>query len=262
MRQLYPRVLPAYDARDTRPNRLISIGFGGIRVPVSSVSRVKEKAMNMKRMMAGGFVALAALALVPAISFAADDNAGGPTGSYQGNPPPQIAFDITKADVDTLLKNAPPAVDQPLRVVDMGKYNMEVAIVHRGATKAGSGDVSGPYHDQTAETYIVVSGSGTLATGGTIVDKKPSSNYNIMNGPGGSGSVGPGATYRKMNVGDICIIPPGVLHVWTEIPDHVDYLSIRPDPDRVLPGGYVSPLMMKNPVQMVKPPAPATPPKQ
>jgi hypothetical protein len=40
--------------------------------------------------------------------------------------------------------------------------------------------------------------------------------------------------------------PPGVLHVWTEIPDQVTYLSVRPDPDRVIPGGYVNPLLLKN----------------
>jgi hypothetical protein len=31
-------------------------------------------------------------------------------------PAPQIAFDIPKTDIDTLLKNAPAAVDQQLRV--------------------------------------------------------------------------------------------------------------------------------------------------
>jgi len=29
------------------------------------------------------------------------------------------------------------------------------------------------------------------------------------------------------------------------IPDHVDYLSVRPDPDRVLPAGYVNPAIRK-----------------
>ena len=42
----------------------------------------------------------------------------------QSGTAPQIAFDIPKADIDTLLKNAPPAVDQQLRVGDMGKYNL------------------------------------------------------------------------------------------------------------------------------------------
>jgi len=27
---------------------------------------------------------------------------------------------------------------------------------------------------------------------------------------------------------------------------HVRYLSVRPDPDRVLPAGYVYPLLLKN----------------
>ena len=37
-------------------------------------------------------------------------------------------------------------------------------------------------------------------------------------------------------------------------PDHVTYLSVRPDPDRVLPAGYVYPLLLKN----LPPTGPAT----
>jgi hypothetical protein len=32
----------------------------------------------------------------------------------------------------------------------------------------------------------------------------------------------------------------------------VTYLSVRPDPDRVLPGGYVNPLLVKNVLTSVK----------
>ena len=39
------------------------------------------------------------------------------------------------------------------------------------------------------------------------------------------------------------MIPGGVFHGWTEIEDHVIYLSIRPDPDRVLPAGWVNPII-------------------
>jgi len=46
--------------------------------------------------------------------------------------------------------------------------------------------------------------------------------------------------------GDIVIIPATVPHGWTEITDHVDYLSVRPDPDRVLPAGYVNPIIKKS----------------
>jgi hypothetical protein len=165
----------------------------------------------------------------------------------QEGPPPQIAFDIPKSDIDTLLKNAPPAVDQQLRVVDMGKYNLGVGIIHRGPTKDKPGDpIAGPYHDNTAETYIILSGSGILTTGGTMTNKQPSANYNILNGPGGNGTAGNGAYSRKVQAGDIIIIPPGVLHAWSQITDQITYLSVRPDPDRVLPGGYVNPLLLKN----------------
>ena len=46
-------------------------------------------------------------------------------------------------------------------------------------------------------------------------------------------------------VGDVVVIPAGVLHGWVEIPEQVRYLSIRPDPDRVLPAGYVNPAIKR-----------------
>jgi quercetin dioxygenase-like cupin family protein len=45
--------------------------------------------------------------------------------------------------------------------------------------------------------------------------------------------------------GDIIIIPPDVFHGWIKVTDHVDYLSVRPDPDRALPAGYVNPALKK-----------------
>jgi len=132
-------------------------------------------------------------------------------------------------------------------VVDMGQYNLGVGIIHRGPTNDKPGDpITGPYHDYTAETYIILSGGGVLTTGGTIGDRKPSNAVNVMNGPGGNGKAGPGAYSRKVGPGDIIIIPAGVLHAWSQITDQVTYLSVRPDPDRKLPAGYVNPLLLKN----------------
>ncbi len=167
----------------------------------------------------------------------------------QAGAPPNIAFDITKADIDLVLKNAPPSPpDRQLRVVDMGKYNLGVGIIHRGPTNDKPGDpISMIYHDYTAETYIITSGSGILTTGGIIVNKKASAGVaNVMNGPSGGGTAGAGAYSRRVQEGDIIIIPTGVGHGWSQITDHVTYLSVRPDPDRVLPAGYVYPLLMKN----------------
>ena len=198
--------------------------------------------MKMKSVLACG---LAMFATIVTLTVSTDSTVSADSAD-QGHMAPQIAFDIAKSDVDLLVKNALPGQDQPLRVVDMGKYNMEVAVVHRPKGKMQQA----LYHNETPEVYEVISGSGTLVTGGTVMNKKDNNNYNIMNGPGGNAMPGNGSIARTMHVGDICIIPPGVLHMWVDIPDHVDYLSFRPDPDRVLPAGYVNPWMLKNSTEM------------
>lgn len=72
--------------------------------------------------------------------------------------PPKQAIDITDAQVKEVLKGAPPAVDQQLKVVDVGKYNLAVGIVHRGkTTDRADGVVPGIAHHNQTETYIIVS---------------------------------------------------------------------------------------------------------
>jgi mannose-6-phosphate isomerase-like protein (cupin superfamily) len=165
----------------------------------------------------------------------------------QNSAPPKQAIDIPEADIKAVLKTEPPAVDQSIRIVDMGKYNLAVAVIHRGPTKPGA-PVTGISHDFTAETYVILSGSGTLVTGGTMIDPKPipkdSEPYRVLNGPSETGAV-KDAYSRTVSAGDVIIIPPNVFHGWTDITDHVDYLSVRPDPDRVLPAGYVNPAIKK-----------------
>jgi hypothetical protein len=108
----------------------------------------------------------------------------------------------------------------------------------------------GIYHDGQTETYIIVSGTGTLVTGGKIINgfKSPpeSEVTKVLNGPSCSGSIaGADVVRRKVKTGDIIVIPAGVPHGWTDIIDHVDYLSVRPDPERVLAAGYVNPALQK-----------------
>ena len=49
----------------------------------------------------------------------------------------------------------------------------------------------------------------------------------------------------RVVAGDVVVIPAGVYHGWAEVPDHIDYVSIRPDPARVLPAGYINPTVKK-----------------
>ncbi|HLH00422.1 MAG TPA: hypothetical protein VKX49_29220 [Bryobacteraceae bacterium] len=209
----------------------------------------------MNRIVTGGFAAVLMLA---ATAFGQN----GPVVQMPGGPdnaPPAYAFDIPKSDIDLLLKDHPGG-DKQIRVVNMGKYNMGVGIIHRGPTNDKPGDpIHVLYHDYTAETYIIVSGGGILTTGGAIDQKRAGTGVpNVMNGPGGSGIAGRGAYSRKVSAGDIIIIPTGVAHGWSQITDHVDYLSVRPDPDRVLPAGWVYPTLLKNSPDEVKTSTPST----
>jgi mannose-6-phosphate isomerase-like protein (cupin superfamily) len=163
--------------------------------------------------------------------------------------PPQIAFDIPKADIDSVLKNSTPTgvFDRPLRVVDMGKYNLEVAIIRRNPTNDKPGDpISGTYHSKVGEIYIMLSGSGTFTSGGTTTDAKPSIAYNLTGGPSVNGTSGKGAYSRKLQAGDIVVIPPGTFHAWSQVTEPLSYLCVRVDPDRALPAGFVSPLLLNN----------------
>jgi mannose-6-phosphate isomerase-like protein (cupin superfamily) len=104
-------------------------------------------------------------------------------------------------------------------------------------------------HDSQTEGYVIVSGSGTLITGGHIVNGSRSAPESAvtreLNGPSCSGLiVGPDVVTRVVKTGDIIIIPAGVPHGWTDITDHVDYLSLRPS-DHVLEAGYVHPAIKK-----------------
>jgi mannose-6-phosphate isomerase-like protein (cupin superfamily) len=104
-------------------------------------------------------------------------------------------------------------------------------------------------HDQQTEGYLIVSGTGTLVTGGKIVNGRRSPPEGevtkILNGPScGGTTTGADVVKKVVKTGDIIIIPAGVPHGWSDIPEHVDYLSFRPSA-RVLEAGYVNPALKK-----------------
>jgi mannose-6-phosphate isomerase-like protein (cupin superfamily) len=168
--------------------------------------------------------------------------------SAQGGKPPQLATDITAADVQTVIKAPTGGGDRQMKVVDMGKYNVSVGVLRRGPTKPGA-PVSAINHEHVTEVYYVISGSGTLLTGGAVDGAKPlpadGEIVKIAVGPSNQGVFKQAAQTRKVGPGDIVIIPPGVYHGFTDVADHVEYVSVRPDPDHVLPAGYVHPLLKK-----------------
>ncbi|PYR06394.1 MAG: hypothetical protein DMF99_26175, partial [Acidobacteria bacterium] len=53
----------------------------------------------------------------------------------QSRGPQRSAVDVTNADVRATLKGAPAdgVMDQQIRVVDIGKYNVAIGVLHRAA---------------------------------------------------------------------------------------------------------------------------------
>jgi len=97
-------------------------------------------------------------------------------------------------------------------------------------------------HDNQTEGYYIVSGGGTAFIDGKVVNGRRSTNNpdGGPNGPGCGGGVGVGSRKVELKVGDVLIVPPGVIHGWFDIPDHVDYLSFRPS-HGVMKNGWVNP---------------------
>jgi mannose-6-phosphate isomerase-like protein (cupin superfamily) len=129
-------------------------------------------------------------------------------------------------------------VDQQARDVEIGKAHIGIGVVHRGKLDAPAPQ-SVAEHDLVSEVYHVIDGSGTLVLGPDIVDLKrrpaDAETVRLFNGPGGNGAtIRDGATYQ-LKAGDVVVIPAGTGHWFTKIDDHINYIMVRIDPDKVTP---------------------------
>jgi mannose-6-phosphate isomerase-like protein (cupin superfamily) len=186
--------------------------------------------------------------------------------------PPTTATYLMKADIDKVGATQQSAMtrDENLKIVDLGYENFAVGIIHRGSTRnpppapAGGGAAAqaqacgrtmatlpaggtpgGITHDLQTEGYYIISGGGTMFTDGYIVNGRHN-NQDPAGGPNGPtcGGMAYGVKKVAVKVGDVVIVPPGVVHGWADIPDHVDYLSFRPS-QNLLQSGWVNPTIAK-----------------
>jgi mannose-6-phosphate isomerase-like protein (cupin superfamily) len=159
-----------------------------------------------------------------------------------GQQSPQAATDVYAEQIQTVLKNMIGAsIDRQLKVADIGGgENAAVGILHRTSEHDTDGAHTGLVHAHIAEVYVILSGWGTLLTGGELFNQGALSTGSVVIGPSFNAE-SRGGVEREIEVGDVVVIPVGMMHSWTSIPDHVTYLSIRVDPDQVLPAGYVNP---------------------
>jgi mannose-6-phosphate isomerase-like protein (cupin superfamily) len=169
------------------------------------------------------------------------------TGSQSGTSQ-RSAVDITNGDIRATIKTAPAdgVMDQQIRVVDIGTYNVAVGVLHRAA-KAKQTAIS---HSQVTEVYHIIEGAGTLVTGGEMLDPTPSpadgNTVKVLVGPSTGGTSIRGGQSRRVGPGDVIVIPPGVAHWFSAVESDMNYLVVRIDAEHVLPAGYVNPAITRS----------------
>jgi mannose-6-phosphate isomerase-like protein (cupin superfamily) len=150
------------------------------------------------------------------------------------------AYYVANNELETYIAKAKAEklIDQQVRDVDIGKSHVAVGLVHRTRLTGPAPD-SVAEHDLVSEVYHVISGAATLVTGPDLVNaqRRPATNENVrlLNGPGSNASSITDGETHELRPGDVIVIPAGTGHWFTRIEDHITYLMIRIDPDKVTP---------------------------
>src|SRR4051812_36499099 len=134
---------------------------------------------------------------------------------------------ITADEIASTLKQstANNVVDQPVKATDVpGGHRASLAVLRR--TKA---ETSALIHDRVTEIYQVMEGSGTLVTGGSLEDAKPTDLTRLNAGPSQTG-IHRGGVSRKVGPKDVIIVPAGMAHRFSELDGPITYLVYRFEP--------------------------------
>jgi mannose-6-phosphate isomerase-like protein (cupin superfamily) len=120
--------------------------------------------------------------------------------------PADRSVPIPKEQLGQYLKDMDARQLQTLRMIEGGKYNVNI----RRITNAETALV----HPKTIDVWVVIDGSGTLTTGGTIKDGK------IVGGQS-----------HALKVGDVEFIPANLPHGVSGVNGNITWLNIRWDVD-------------------------------
>jgi mannose-6-phosphate isomerase-like protein (cupin superfamily) len=149
---------------------------------------------------------------------------------------------IPKAELDAYTAKALKyqLVDQQVRSVDIGKVQVGIGMVTRGKLSPDPNRKQAvAEHEQVSEVYHVIDGEATLLTGPDLVNpvKRPPDERTVVlqNGPGYNADEIRQPLVTHLKPGDVIVIPAGTGHLFTEIPDHITYMMVRIDPDKVVP---------------------------
>jgi mannose-6-phosphate isomerase-like protein (cupin superfamily) len=153
--------------------------------------------------------------------------------------PAAAVVDVSAAQLDgaldRIVASGAKTGDQPLRMADAGGYNVGIGVLYRAKGISPSGSSS---HDKVTEIFQLIEGSGTLVTGGDIVNPQrrdgTSELVSGVSGPGISGTAIQGGASRRVSKGDMIVIPAGTPHWFSVVDEPIKLTVVRVDPGRVV----------------------------
>jgi len=110
---------------------------------------------------------------------------------------------VTASDLTALVAKQPKDQNAFQAFIELAPYSvsMEHRIKGQGAA----------VHEKDAELFYVIDGSGTLVTGGKLVEEKRTNDSNL------SGTSIQGGTSKKVSKGDWIIVPEGTPHQFPDV---------------------------------------------
>jgi mannose-6-phosphate isomerase-like protein (cupin superfamily) len=127
--------------------------------------------------------------------------------------PSDRAIDLTQDDLAAVVKEMPGKDLATTRLLEGGYYSVNVRRL--------TGPETAHVHPSSLTLYLVREGSGTLVTGGTIVDAK---GQPVPDGRPGDDIKG--GVERTISAGDIVVTPPGVPHFMRDVKDHIVFMNL------------------------------------
>ena len=127
--------------------------------------------------------------------------------------PKDHAMDVASSALDQAVKDLVAKGLITQRMIEGGTFSVNVRHI-AGAETALT-------HGKITEVWVVRDGSGTVATGGTLINPQPGAGPGEFRGSGIRGGV-----ERTIKAGDLVFIPPGVPHGIKESKS-ITYLNIR-----------------------------------
>ena len=128
--------------------------------------------------------------------------------------PTDRAADFPRAEIEAIVGEMDADQRSTVRLLEGGSYNVNIRRIRGGETAL--------MHPTTTDVYVVREGSGTLVTGGQIVDD------NGRPVDGQRGAAIRGGAERVIGAGDLVFIPAGVPHGIRDT-DGITWFNIRFD---------------------------------